>query len=167
VLSLSSTVPTAPPIQWQANREHWFTPASINDLKPLLQSASISVVYAANLTNLQTVATELANSALYRFQLYAKGVLAPSDWISGTPPWVAPAYYFEQSPLPTPPTVPMRPLLQVSATDAKKLFATNWISPTQSLTSYFQNVPVGTALTLASKPTSSIPTSGYYYYRAT
>jgi hypothetical protein len=163
ILSLSGTVPSAPPIQWQSNREHWFTPASITDLRPLLQSATIRVTYVANLGNLQAVATELANASLYRFQLRAKGVLAPSDWVAGTPPWVAPAFYFEQSPLPPAPSVPMRPLLQVSSTDAKKLLATNWLSPTQSLTGYFQNVPVGASVTLASQATSQIPTTGFYY----
>jgi hypothetical protein len=111
VLSLSTTLPTAPGVNWQPNMEHWFTTASLTNLQTAFSISAIKAKYAANLTNLNVIATELADPTKYKFQLYAKGVLTVQDWISGVPAYNTPAYYFVQNSPPVP-TRAMRPPLR-------------------------------------------------------
>ncbi len=158
VLSLSSTVPqSTPPFSWQANREHWFSPAGKN-LSTLLGAGSISVGYTSDLSSLQAIANALADTATYTFQTYALGILSANDWISGVPSWASPAYFYQSSTTPK-----MQPLFEVNPSDATKLAHITWFSPNNTLTNYFAGASPGTKITVSSKATSTIPTGGYYY----
>lgn len=161
ILSLSKTVPTAPGVTWIAQREHWFTTAGLN-LQTAFGAATIKATYAANLTNLNQVAAELANPALYTFQLHARGILNQSDWVPGAPPYAAPAYYFVQNAPPIPSRA-MRPLFQVASSPTTKLNEVAWVTLDNTVTSYFAGVPVGTTIVLNGTPLGSIPSNGWYY----
>jgi hypothetical protein len=162
VLSLSTTLPTAPGVNWQPNMEHWFTTASLTNLQTAFSISAIKAKYAANLTNLNVIATELADPTKYKFQLYAKGVLTVQDWISGVPAYNTPAYYFVQNSPPVP-TRAMRPLFEVPNSDPSKLANVTWMTLDNTVTNYFANVGVGTTVTLGSNALSLIPANGWYY----
>lgn len=158
MLSLSTTLPTAPPVTWKKKNEHWFTPAGL-DLSTALNVTSIKVQYVSDLTNLTTIAQALAVGANFTFQKYAKGVLASTDWVAGAPSWSAPAYYFEESAA----NDAMRPLFQVLSTDHTKFHKIGWVTLDNTVTQYMSGVPAGTIVTVSSVSTANIPNNGSYY----
>lgn len=162
VLSLGSTLPSAPGVSWKKNKEHWFSVAGL-DLDTALNDASIDIRYAEDLGSLEKVALQLADPAEFTFQLYAKGILTPASWISGQPTITTPAYYFVQTPLPGDPNRAMRPLFMVNPNDALMLSSIAWFTLDNTVTSYFQNVSPGTTIKQDRAATSTIPTNGWYY----
>lgn len=162
VLSLGNTLPTAPGVNWKKNKEHWFSVAGLN-LNTGFGGTSIDIAYAQDLGTLEKMALELANTANFTFQLYAKGILTQSSWISGQPTIDAPAYYFVQVPLPNDPNRAMRPLFMVDPNDALMLTRIAWFTLDNTVTSYFANVSPGTTIKQGSQPTSNIPSNGWYY----
>lgn len=162
VLSLSTVLPNAPPIQWQPNKEHWFTTASLTNLNSYFNAATLRVSYVNDLGSLQKIATELADPSKYTFQLYAKGILSQSDWIAGAPSYIAPAYYLVQKNPPIPNRA-MRPLFEVQASNSAKLARVTWVTLDNTVTNYFQNAAVGAFVDIEQKALSTIPSNGWYY----
>jgi|GEM_PF-3110465 len=162
VLSLGNTLPTAPGVSWKKNKEHWFSVAGLN-LNTGFGGASIDIEYDQDLGSLEKVALELANTSNFTFQLYAKGILTTSSWVSGQPTISTPAYYFVQTPLPTDPNKAMRPLFMVDPNNALMLTSIAWFTLDNTVTSYFANVSPGTTIKQDRKATSTIPTNGWYY----
>lgn len=161
VLSLSTTTPTVSGVTWLAKREHWFSPKNL-DLAVALGVSGVRLTYVSNLTNLNTIAQDLATN--YTFQKHAKGVLVSADWTAGPPAFSAPAFYFVEN---SPPVAAraMRPLLQVSSTNAKLFSKIGWVTLDNSVTSYFGGAQVGASVTMGSTATNGIPSSGCWHYQ--
>jgi len=161
ILSLSITLPTAAGVNWIAKREHWFSPKNL-DLAVALGVSGVRLTYVSNLANLHTIAQDLATN--YTFQKHAKGVLVTTDWTAGPPAFSAPAFYFVEN-APSVPARAMRPLLQVSSTNAKLFSKVGWVTLDNGVTSYFAGAQVGASVTMGSTPTNTIPSSGCWHYQ--
>jgi hypothetical protein len=161
ILSLSKTLPTAPGVTWIAHKEHWFTTAGLN-LQTAFGVSTLKVRYVSNLTNLNQIAAELANTALYTFQLHAKGILTQADWIPGAPPYLTPAYYWVQNAPPIPNRA-MRPLFEVATSPPTKLNHVAWVTLDNTVTNYFSGATPGTTILLNSTALAQIPSNGWYY----
>lgn len=168
MISVSTTTLTSnPSFSWQNDKENWFTPSGLNLDSTFAACTSITIRLDHHApktpaidSTIQSTADALANATNWSFQIYAKGTLTTSDWISGAPAYGSKAYYFvENGAASDRPRV----LFDVDSTNTTKLKKMIWYAPVNTVTAYLAGVADGTTITLDKKPLTDIPASGYYY----
>lgn len=163
----STTLTTNPSFSWQKNKENWFSPTNLNldSTFGAVTSITIKLNHHSPTTpaidaSIQATGDALANTANWSFQLYAKGTLATSDWVSGVPSYGSKAYYFEENSMSS--TRP-RVLFDVDPSNNTKLLKMVWYAPVNTVTGYLIGAADGSSITLQKKALTSVPTNGYHY----
>jgi hypothetical protein len=145
---------------WEPHREHWFNAGGVDYAKEFGSQEDLTITpdiqcgSAYPCATLQVQMNSLAQSWNPNFQMYALGLLTPSDW-NKNPPSVGPKLYSFAA-AGTDPTRP-RMVFDVDPQDTTKLNQIIWLTDDASLSSY----PVQ-PMTLQYQGTS-MPTAKYYY----
>lgn len=156
IVSLGSVA--TPP--WKANQENWFRASGVDWVSVLGTGETLFIVpelhcgTPAPCPALQKQMDALQKDWSENFQLYAAGILEPSDWQKEKPVVDGKLFYFA-----TPGTDPKRPrmLFDIDPKDTTKINRIVWLSDTDQLSSY----PLQTlALPFAG---NELPDAPYYY----